>query len=129
MNIHDIIADLEGMVASLKGAFTPARKAIENDLKDLESKSIDYIKTNGLQDLYQLAATLLPALTGSPWGSVLAALEAKALELGKALVKGEAAIVAAQAQADLIAVGKLIAPVANTVAASQIPTLEEESVA
>lgn len=109
--ITEIEADAKALWLKISG--NTAVKAVEADVEAIGTATVSYIKTNGLQDLYQLALGLLPTLVGAPWGATLAALEAKALEMGKVLLTGASAIVASQAQADLIAAGKLIAPVAT----------------
>lgn len=110
----EIEADAEALLAKIKG--TPAVKVLEDDVRQVATSTVSYIKANGLQDVYELALDLLPALIGQPWASVLAKLEADALSAGKALLSGASAIIASQAQADLLAVGKLAAPVTEPAA-------------
>lgn len=89
-------------------------QAVETDVQAIGSATLNYIKTNGLQDLYQIAMTLVAAaLPGASWTGVLASIEAQAITDGKTLISGASAIVASQAQADLIAAGKLLPPVAT----------------
>lgn len=104
-----IITEIEALFDKLK-ASTPVQ-TIEADAKAIASSTINYVKTNGLQDVYELALDALPALIGQPWGAVLAKIEADAVAAGKTLISGASAIIASQAQADLLAAGKLLAPV------------------
>jgi hypothetical protein len=109
-----IIADAEALVEKIKAEFSPAVKIAENDAHDIVSKAWTYIKTNGLEDAYQIALTIVGgAVAGTPWVTTLAAVEAAVVEGGKAIEKGAVAVVAAQAQADLISVGTLLPPVAT----------------
>lgn len=90
-------------------------QAVETDVEEAGKATLDYIKTNGLQDLYQIALTVVgAALPGGSWTGVLASIEAQAVTDGKQLIQGATAVVAAQAQADLIAAGKLALPTAPT---------------
>jgi len=107
----DIETWVEGLIKKVQNS--DVTTTIEQDAKDLLSTGVSYIETNGLQDLYQIALTLVAAATpGSSWTAVIASIEAQAVADGKALLKGAGSIVAAQAQADLIAAGKLLPPVA-----------------
>lgn len=92
----------------------PVVQTVVADAKDVESVSWNWLKTNGLQDLYQIALALVgAAVPGTNWTTILANIEAQAIADGKQLVAGASAVAAAQAQADLIAAGKLLPPVAN----------------
>ncbi len=109
-----ILADAKALVAKLEGIFEPAAKVVVTDAEAVGSASWAYIKTNGLQDLYQIALTVVGAMTpGASWTAALASIEAQAVKSEKQLVSGATAIVASQAQADLIAAGKLLPPVAS----------------
>ena len=108
-----IVDDAEALLAKIKAEFTPEVKDVENDLKDIGSATLNYIKTNGLQDVYQIALTVIGAMVpGASWATALASIETQAVSAGKTLATGTSAIVASMAQSDLIAAGKLIAPVA-----------------
>lgn len=108
-----IITDIESLLGELKTALTPAAETAEADVKAVTSTAWTYIKSNGLTDLYQIALTAVEAaLPGASWVTTLAAIEAQAIADGKQLISGATAVVAAQAQADLIAAGKLLPPVA-----------------
>lgn len=110
---NPIIIEIETLLGKLKAAVTPAVETAEADVVSAGKATLDYIKTNGLQDLYQLALTAVAAaVPGASWTAVLASIEAQAVADGKQLASGATAVVAAQAQADLIAAGKLLAPAA-----------------
>jgi len=111
--LSEIEADAEALLAKIKDN-TIVETAV-GDAKAIESASVSYLKANGLQDIYQLALDFLPALLGQPWGTVVAKVGTEAVAMGKTLTEGEKALIASQAQADLIAAGKLLTPV--TVAA------------
>lgn len=118
MTNHGVIINwLEDVIDKIKTS--PVTAVVEADVEQAATATVNYIKTNGLQDAYQIAMTVVAAaLPGGTWTGVLASIEAQALAAGKALLSGSSAVLAAQAQADLIAAGKLIAPVATPVAAS-----------
>ena len=113
---HGVIIDfLEGLLNKAKSS--DVTKTVETDVEEAGSATWAYIKTNGLHDLYQIALTLVAAaVPGASWTGVIASIEAQALSDGKQLASGSAAILAAQAQADLLAAGKLLPPVAAPVA-------------
>lgn len=99
--------------AELKKAFAPAEKVIVVDVNAIGAATLDFIKTNGLVDLYKIAmAALIAVATGTPWATMLATVMAQGEAAGIQLVKGAEAIVLAQAQADLIAAGQIAPPVA-----------------
>lgn len=113
-----IIAEIETLFDKLKTALAPAEATAVADIETIGKSALDYIKTNGLQDLYQLALVAVSAMVpGASWSATLASIEAQAIADGKQLVQGATAVVAAQAQADLIAAGKLLPPVSNNPAA------------
>jgi hypothetical protein len=109
--IEDIETEISEIFSRMKSS--PAVQAVETDIKSIATATVSYIKSNGLEDIYQLALEALPALTGQPWLTVLAKIEADAITAGKTLAKGASAIVASQAQADLLAAGTLTAPVTS----------------
>lgn len=110
----EVITWLKAELAKFEGAATPAVAVIETDVEEIGSAALNYIKTNGLQDLYQIALILVgAALPGASWTGTVAAIEAQAVTDGKQLITGATSVVAAQAQADLIAAGKLLPPVAS----------------
>lgn len=112
MSIQHLIAEIESIVAKWKTE--PVIGTVVTDVEEAAVATVSYIKANGLQDLYQLALIAVTALApGASWGAMLASLEAQAIADGKTLVAGATAVVAAQAQADLIAAGKLLPPAAN----------------
>lgn len=113
----DIIAEIEASFAKLKAALTPAAEVVKTDVEAVASASWSYIKENSLQDAYQIALVAVQAaVAGTPWVSVLATIEAQVIAAGKTIEKGAVAIIGAQAQADLIAVGTLLPPVSSPVA-------------
>lgn len=105
-----------GIVGWLKNElvkFRPGIKIVENEFHEDAAAAWGYIQKNGLHDAYLLATTLLQGeAAATPWGVLLAQLGAEALKMGKDLVDGEKALILAQAQADLVAAGKLLPPVA-----------------
>jgi hypothetical protein len=106
-----IIADIKAGIAKLEAALAPAETAVADDADAIGSATLNFIKTNGLQDLYQIAITVVGAmLPGASWTAALASIESQAVAAGKQLVSGSTAIVAALAQADLLAAGKSLAP-------------------
>lgn len=108
-----IITDVENIPAEIKSwiSTSPVVQTIETDAEAIGTSALNFIKTNGLQDLYQIALTLVSAaIPGASWATTLSSIEAQAVTDGKQLVTGATAVVAAQAQADLIAAGKLVAP-------------------
>ena len=110
---NEIITWLKAELVKFEGEAAPAVAVVEADVEAAGSATFNYIKTNGLSDLYQAALAIVAGFaTGTPWGVVLAAVEAQAVTDGKQLLDGASAIIAGQAQSDLIAVGKLIAPTA-----------------
>lgn len=107
----EVITWLKAELAKFEGS--TAVQTVETDAKEVESASWNLIKTQGLQDVYQIAETeLLAAIAGTPWTAVLTGIETAAIAAGKALGKEVIASIGAQAQADLIAAGKLLAPAA-----------------
>lgn len=116
--VRDFLYNLE-----MKAGIRSAVMAVEKDVKEIGTETVNYIKTNGLQDVYTLATALLAgAATGTPWATLGATLVTQAESAGIALAKGAEAIVLGQAQTDLIAVGKLISPTSNAIVASITPS-------
>ncbi len=107
-----IVTWLENEWAKLKSS-TAVETAVA-DVENIGGAGWAYVKTNGLQDIYQIAlGVLAAAIPGASWTGILASVEAQAISAGKTLVTGAAAVVTAQAQADLISAGKLLPPVAT----------------
>jgi molybdopterin biosynthesis enzyme len=107
-------SELDKWYNDFKTAITPALTVAETDAKAIGNSALTYIKTNGLQDLYQIALTVVGAAApGASWATTLASIEAQAIAAGKTLLSGATAVVAAQAQADLIAAGTLLPPVST----------------
>lgn len=110
---NHIIDEIKAGIAKLEAELAPAAETAEADAKAIGSAAFNYIKTNGLQDLYQIAMTIVgAAVSGTPWGTTLASITAQAVTDGKQIEQGAVAVVAAQAQADLIAAGSLLPPAA-----------------
>ena len=69
--------------------------------------------------MYALAkAALLGAATGTPWATIAATVVTQGEAAGIQIAKGAETIVLAQAQADLIAAGNLVAPSTGAVVAA-----------
>lgn len=86
-------------------------KATATELKAIAGTGWNYIANHGLQALYALAQEALLAMQpGVGWTTLLVQLGKDAVQKGVKIVEGAEAVVAAQAQADLIAAGKLPAP-------------------
>lgn len=110
---NKLIADIKAIIAEFEADATP----VENDVKAIGSSALSYIETNGLQDLYQIALSAVAgAVAGAPWAATLATIESQAVTAGKSIEKGAVAVVAAQAQADLIAAGTVAAPTSTPAA-------------
>lgn len=101
-----IIADLEAIIAKIKGS--PIIQTVETDIKSAGSATLSYIEANGLQDAYQIALNVVLPMIGTPWTGVLAAVRTAIIADGKILLTGAESILASQAQADLIALGKVV---------------------
>lgn len=111
MSIESLLQQAEEFFHNLKSHLSPAVqadiKAVQNAGHDLVNAAQSYIEKNGLQDLYAIALTLVGAMApGASWAGTLAAIEAQAVADGKSLIQGAIGVVAAQAQADLLAAGK-----------------------
>lgn len=110
MSIEHFFGELKSLI--IKWEATPVIGPVVADAVAIESVAWTYLKANGLQDLYQIALLVVgAALPGASWVGTVAAVEAQAVADGKALITGAASVAAAQAQADLIAAGKLLPPV------------------
>lgn len=116
-----IITALENDISAL---FTKAKESavvqtVETDAKAIGESALTFIKTQGLADLYKIAlAALAGAATGTPWATIGAAVVSQGEAAGITIAKGAESIVLAQAQADLIAAGSIIAPTSGEVVAS-----------
>ena len=102
---NSVLTWLENEWAKIKGSTAVA--TVEADAESIGGAGWAYIKNNGLADLYQIALTLVGAMVpGASWTGVLAAIVVQAKSDGVALLQGAEAVVAGQAQADLLAAGK-----------------------
>ena len=109
-----IITEIENLLAKLKS--NTVVETVETDVEAIGSAALGYIKTNGLQSLYQIAlAVLTGAAAGTPWATIGATVVSQGEAAGISIAKGAESIVLAQAQADLIAAGKLVAPSSGAV--------------
>ena len=119
MSSSEVYTWLVNEAAKLESAFGPAVKTVETDAEAIGSAALAYIKSNALSDLYAIAkSALLGAATGTPWATVAATVVSQGEAAGITIAKGAETIVLAQAQADLIAAGSLVAPSTGTVVAS-----------
>jgi hypothetical protein len=111
--LTEIVDDAKALAEKVESALTPAAKVVETDAEAIGSATLNFIKANGLQDLYQIALTVVAAMVpGASWTAALASIESQAVADGKQIVQGATAIVAGMAQTDLIAAGKLLPPTA-----------------
>lgn len=108
-----VLTWLENEWSKLKGE-TAVQTAVA-DVENIGGAGWAYIKNNALTDIYQIAmGVLTAAVPGASWTGILATVETQAVAAGKQLLTGATAVVTATAQADLIAAGKLLPPVAST---------------
>lgn len=115
--LSEIEADAEALLAKIKG--NAVVKTVEEDAKAIGSSALAYIKANGGTALYNIAmSVLVGAATGTPWATVGATVVTQAEAAGISIAKGAESVVLAQAQADLVAAGKLIAPTTGAVVAA-----------
>ena len=99
-------------------------QAVETDAEAIGASALAYIKSNALASLYQIALSVLTgAATGTPWATIGATVVSQGEAAGITIAKGAESIVLAQAEADLIAQGKLIAPTSGAVV-SAIPAVD-----
>jgi hypothetical protein len=109
MSLAHLIAEIESVVTKWKAV--PVVGTVVEDVEAAGQSALAYIKANALTDAYKIAtAALLGAATGTPWATLAATVVAQVEAAGIAIAKGAETIVLAQAQADLIAAGKLVAP-------------------
>lgn len=109
------IGDVDAFFAKIKAEFAPVAGIAVSDAEAIGDAAFNYIKTNGLADLYKIAtAALLGAATGAPWATTLATVVSQGESAGVAIAKGAEAVVLAQAQADLMAAGSLVTPTGTT---------------
>jgi len=103
---------LEKEWAKLKSSHVT--QTVETDIKAIGGGAWAIITSKGLTDIYGLAVTALQAaVPGASWVEILSSITAQVLADGKDIEHAVVAYVTAQAQADLIAAGKLAAPVAS----------------
>jgi hypothetical protein len=115
--LTEIEDEAETLYDDAKSAVSPAITVAKADLSAAGSATASYIKTNVLDDAYQIAVSVVGgAVVGQPWTTTLATIVTEVKAAGKTIVAGAEAILGAQAQADLIAAGKLLPPVSSTTA-------------
>lgn len=126
---EELVTDAEALVAKLKTNTVVA--TVETDLKAIGASAGNYIKNNGLTALYAIAMSVLTgAATGTPWATIGATVVTQGEAAGISIAKGAESIVLAQAQADLVAAGAIVAPTTGTVVASPVtPSVATVSVA
>lgn len=116
---NEFVTELKALIAKFETA--PVVQTVETDVKAIAGAAWAYIKSNGLTDLIGIAESALAgAATGTPYTAILATVVTQGKAAGLQIEQGAEAIVVAQAQADLIAAGKLNtvttnAPIANPV--------------
>lgn len=118
MTTPEFIKEIEADISALYNKFqaNPTVHEAEVEAKAIEHSAVDYIKNNGLTALYQIAlGALTGAVTGTPWATIGATVVSQGEAAGIQIAKGAESIVMAQAQADLVAAGKLIAPTTGAV--------------
>jgi hypothetical protein len=115
--ITDIEEDVDALVAKIKGS--TAATVVVQDAEAIGSATLAYIKNNGLTDLYNIAlAALTGAATGTSFATVAATVVTQGEAAGITIAKGAEALVLAQAQADLVAVGTIVSPTSGTTVVS-----------
>lgn len=115
--LKEIADDAKALVAKAEAALKPAEQEFVQDVEAAGSATASYIKANALQDGYKIALSVVGgAATGQPWATTLATILSEAKTAGVAILQGAEAILGAQAQADLIAAGKLLPPAPATAA-------------
>jgi hypothetical protein len=115
----EVIAKIEAFFEEIKTDLQPVETEVVTDAKAIGTSALAYIKSNGLTELYSIAkSALLGLATGTPWATVAADVVSQGEAAGIAIAKGAETIVLAQAQADLIAAGTLVAPSTGAVVAS-----------
>lgn len=104
-----LITEIKNLIADFESS--PVVKTAETDVEAAGTAAWQYIQTNGLTDLIGIAkGVLLSVATGSPYTAILSEVVTQGEAAGISIAKGAEAIVVAQAQADLIAVGQLVSP-------------------
>lgn len=111
-----VIAYLKAELAKFES--NPTVETVENDVKAIGVSALNYIKSNGLTDLYNIALSALTgAATGTSFATVAATVVKQGEEAGITIAKGAESVVLAQAQADLVAQGAIVAPTTGAVVA------------
>ena len=83
-----IVADAEALLAKLKAEFAPAEAVVVSDAEAIGDAAFNYIKTNGLADLYKIAtAALLGAATGTSWATIAASVVSRVRPLVSPLLR------------------------------------------
>lgn len=109
---ENILEWIEAKWAALKSS--TVLSAAETDVKAIGGGAWAIITSTGAQDVYEIAVTALQAaVPGASWLGILESVGKEVLAAGKDIEAKVVAFVTAQAQADLIAAGKLAVPVAS----------------
>jgi hypothetical protein len=112
-----IITYLKAELAKFES--NPDVETVETDAKAIGVSALNYIKSNGLTDLYNIAlAALTSAATGTSFAAVAATVVSQGEAAGITIAKGAESVVLAQAQADLVAQGAIVAPTTGAIVAS-----------
>jgi len=115
-NLEVLYTELKTKIEAIEAVIAgqPQVQTFETDIDEIVDEAGNYIKVNGLQDVYSLAkALLLSVATQTPWAELCANLASQAVSAGIALAKGAEAIVLGKAQADLLATGSIASPTTN----------------
>lgn len=111
--IHD---EIEAAKTVINNLFSKLKSStilhnVEEEGEALIQSGWNYIKTNGLMAAYTICVSVVKgAATGTPWATLCATAVEQIEQAGITIFKGAETIMMAQAQADLIAAGKIIAP-------------------
>lgn len=115
MTISHLLGEIKAVVARWEGV--PVVGTAVTDVVDIGEAAVNYIKTNGLADLYKIATAALLADTTGGWSALITTVETQGAAAGISIAKGAGAVALATAQADLIAAGKLMPPAAQAIIA------------
>ena len=112
---NSVIAWLEAKLSELKT--NPVVETVETDVEAIGSSAIAYIEQNGGKAAYSLAMSFLAGVaTGTPWATIGADFLTQAETAGITIAKGAESVILAQAQADLVAQGTIVAPTTGVTA-------------
>lgn len=109
MTVAHLIAEVKAVIARWEAnpVVGDAVNTVVTDIEAAGSATASYVKTKGYEAAYQIALTLVGGMVpGANWLATLASIVEQVKAAGLAIEQGAEAILAAQAQADLLAVGK-----------------------